>query len=74
MDEFVSGERGRTECDAFGGHAVLTSQVAGDLGLSVQNASTRLKNLVSQGYLMRMEDVADSGGIEFKYCAIKKSD
>lgn len=54
--------------------SVLTSQVAGDLGLSVQNASTRLKNLVSQGYLMRMEDVADSGGIEFKYCAIKKSD
>jgi hypothetical protein len=51
--------------------AVLASQVAGDLNLSVQNASTRLKNLVIQGYLIRSEDVADSGGIEFKYSAIK---
>jgi hypothetical protein len=51
--------------------SVLASQVACDLNLSVQNASTRLKNLVSQGYLLRFEDVADSGGIEFKYSAIK---
>jgi hypothetical protein len=51
--------------------SVLASQVAGDLDLSVQNASTRLKNLVSQGYLLRTEDVADSGGIEFKYSPIK---
>lgn len=51
--------------------SVLTSQVAADLGLSVPNASTRLKNLVSQGYLLRSEDAAASGGIEFKYSAIK---
>jgi len=51
--------------------SVLASQVASDLNLSVQNASTRLKNLVTQGYLLRSEDVADSGGIEFKYSAIK---
>lgn len=51
--------------------SVLASQAANDLNLSVQNASTRLKNLVSQGYLLRSEDVADSGGIEFKYSAIK---
>lgn len=51
--------------------SVLASQVASDLNISVQNASTRLKNLVSQGYLLRSEDVADSGGIEFKYSAIK---
>lgn len=51
--------------------SVLTSQVASELGLSVQNASTRLKNLVSHGYLLRSEDVADTGGIEFKYSAIK---
>lgn len=50
---------------------VLASKVASELGLSVQNASTRLKNLVSQGYLLRSEDVADSGGVEFKYFAIK---
>jgi hypothetical protein len=51
--------------------SVLASQTAADLGLSVQNASTRLKNLVSQGYVLRVEDVADTGGIEFKYQAIK---
>lgn len=51
--------------------SVLASQAAGDLGLSVQNASTRLKNLVALGYIMRVEDVADTGGIEFKYQAIR---
>lgn len=51
--------------------SVLASQAANDLTLSVQNASTRLKNLVLQGFLLRSEDVADSGGIEFKYSAIK---
>lgn len=51
--------------------SVLASQVAGDLGLSVPNASTRLKNLVLQGFIRRNEDVADSGGIEYKYAAIK---
>lgn len=50
---------------------VTTSQVAADLGLSVQNASTRLKSLVLQGYFLRLEEVAESGGIEFKYLAIK---
>lgn len=51
--------------------SVLASQVASDLGLSVPNASTRLKNLVSQGYIRRIEGVADSGGIEYRYSAIK---
>lgn len=51
--------------------SVVTAQVAADLGLSVQNASTRLKNLVQAGYLLRAEEVAESGGIEFKYSAIK---
>ena len=51
--------------------AATTSQVAADLGLFVQNASTRLKNLVLQGYFLRVEEVAESGGIEFKYLAIK---
>ncbi len=51
--------------------SVLASQVASDLGLSVPNASTRLKSLVSHGYILRVEDVADSGGIEYRYSAIK---
>lgn len=51
--------------------AVVASQVANDLGLSVPNASTRLKGLVTQGYIRRTEEVADTGGIEYRYSAIK---
>jgi hypothetical protein len=50
--------------------SVLASEAAADLDLSVPNASTRLKKLVSDGYCLRVEEVAESGGIEFKYCAI----
>lgn len=50
---------------------VTTSKVAFDLNISVHNASTKLKKLVDQGYIMRSEDVAESGGIEFIYHAIK---
>ena len=46
--------------------SVLASQAAADLGLSVPNASTRLKGLVAAGYLLRAEEAAGSGGIEFK--------
>lgn len=51
--------------------SVLASQVASQFGLSVPNASTRLKNLVINAYLRRSEDVADTGGIEYRYSAIK---
>lgn len=51
--------------------SVVTAQVAADLGLSVQNASTRLKGLVAAGYVLRAEEAAESGGIEFKYTAIR---
>lgn len=50
--------------------SVVASQVATELGLSVQNASTRLKGLVAAGYVLRAEEAAESGGIEFKYTAI----
>ncbi|PMS15563.1 DNA-binding protein [Trinickia dabaoshanensis] len=50
---------------------VLASQVASDLGLSVQNASTRLKRLVADGYILRTEDIANTGGIEYRYNAIR---
>jgi hypothetical protein len=52
---------------------VGTSQVAADLGISVPNASTRLKKLVTEGYLVRREDTADSGGVEYTYLSIKRS-
>lgn len=51
--------------------SVVAAQVATDLGLSVQNASTRLKGLVAAGYVLRAEEAAESGGIEFKYTAIR---
>lgn len=50
---------------------VLVSQVASDLGISVPNASTKLKKLFMDGYIMRSEETAESGGIEFNYHAIK---
>ena len=52
---------------------VSTSQAAQDLDISVQNASTRLKKLFSQGYILRTEAVSETGGIEYLYEAIKFS-
>lgn len=51
--------------------SVLTSKVANDLGISIPNASTRLKKLVSDGYVWRTEVAAESGGIEYMYQPIK---
>ncbi len=51
--------------------AVTTSQVAGYFNLSTPNASTRLKKLYNSGYIMRSEEIAESGGKEFVYKAIK---
>lgn len=50
---------------------VSAAQVAKSLDMSVQNASTRLKKLVEQGYIMRSEMVSESGGIEYLYQSIK---
>ncbi|MBN8431563.1 MarR family transcriptional regulator [Microbulbifer salipaludis] len=44
-----------------------TANVAKALGISVQNASTRLKNLTNQGLIMRREVSSPTGGIEFLY-------
>jgi len=50
---------------------VTTSLIASEFDLSAANASTRLKNLFKNGYIMRSEEVAESGGKEFVYKAIK---
>ncbi|MCU4676199.1 winged helix-turn-helix domain-containing protein [Catenovulum sp. 2E275] len=52
---------------------VTTANVAKTLGLSVQNASTRLKKLVSEGVVLREEEAALSGGKEFIYKRLFKS-
>ena len=35
--------------------------------MSIANASTKFKQLWEQGFLLRQESVADSGGVEFVY-------
>ncbi|WP_167146031.1 winged helix-turn-helix transcriptional regulator [Pseudomonas sp. OTU750018] len=50
-----------------------TSDAASALNISVQNASTRLKRLADEGFLLRSEESADSGGKEFVYKVIGKS-
>lgn len=47
--------------------SATTPIIASRLEISVQNASTKLKRLVEQGYLLREEVVAKSGGIEHQY-------
>lgn len=36
-------------------------------GMSIANASTKFKQLWEQGFLLRSESAADSGGVEFLY-------
>lgn len=40
-------------------------------GMSIANASTKFKQLWEQGFLLRREDMADSGGVEFVYYRIE---
>ncbi|MDR6395898.1 DNA-binding protein [Herbaspirillum seropedicae] len=51
--------------------SITAAKVAVELDTSVQNASTRLKKLSEQGYFLRSEVGAESGGKEFIYQAIK---
>lgn len=46
---------------------ITTSQLVSLMNLSVQNASSKLKKLVDEGYILRFEETADTGGIEFVY-------
>ena len=44
---------------------------ANKLNMKLTNASTKLKNLCEHGYLLRREELAASGGVEYKYYRIK---
>lgn len=46
---------------------VSSVQAASNFNLSIQNASAKLKKLVDEGYLLRTEQFADSGGFEYLY-------
>jgi hypothetical protein len=54
-------ERGQTRATEF---AAATPK------MSIANASTKFKQLWEQGFLLRREDVAESGGVEFTYYRI----
>ena len=51
--------------------SVTTASISAAFGISIPNASTRLKKLYSAGYITRTEEAAESGGREFIYYAIK---
>lgn len=51
--------------------AVRATDAAKDLGMKLPNASTKLKQLWDQGFLLRRDEVAESGGVEFTYYRIK---
>lgn len=50
---------------------ITASTASSALNLKLTNASTKLKQLWESGYIMRREDMAPSGGIEFIYYRIK---
>ncbi|HVB74451.1 MAG TPA: hypothetical protein VNE38_12930 [Ktedonobacteraceae bacterium] len=47
-----------------------TSEAATALGLKVPNASNKLKQLWLEGYILRREQSASSGGVEYEYIRI----
>lgn len=50
---------------------VTAAEVSDALDMSVPNASGKLKKLAAQGYIIRSERTAESGGIEFAYRSIR---
>jgi hypothetical protein len=51
--------------------STITSEAAQNLHLKVPNASNKLKQLWQEGYIMRRERTASSGGVEYEYYRIK---
>jgi hypothetical protein len=50
---------------------VRAAEFAAASGTSITNASTKFKQLWDQGFLLRQERNAESGGVEFSYRRIK---
>ena len=50
---------------------VTTSMVADELKINVPNASVRLKKMLDQGLLLGEKQVAETGGLEYHFLAIK---
>lgn len=71
--EISPSNRELLEC-VLSQRSVTAARVAEMLEISVPNASTKLKKLKDQGYILRAEEAAESGGIEYVYLAIGNSD
>lgn len=61
-----SGNRQALEY-AWANGEVRAAEFADVAGVSIANASTKYKQLWEQGFLMRIDSAADSGGVEFLY-------
>lgn len=70
--EISSSTKELLEC-VLSQRSVTAAKVAETLKISVANASTKLKKLKDQGYILRAEETAESGGIEYAYLAIGES-
>jgi hypothetical protein len=69
----VKPSQGNREAMAFalGRPQVRAAEFAQSVpGMSIANASTKYKQLWEQGFLLRRESVADSGGVEYLYSRI----
>jgi len=51
--------------------SATAAEVANALDFQITNSSTKLKQLWEQGFLLRRQEVAESGGVEFRYLSIK---
>lgn len=51
--------------------SVTASEVSNALDFQITNASNKLKQLWEQGFLLRQQEVAESGGVEFRYYVVK---
>lgn len=49
---------------------VRATEFAAEKNLSIANASMKFKQLWEQGFLLRRESTADTGGVEYVYCRI----
>ncbi|MBN1840730.1 MAG: DNA-binding protein [Deltaproteobacteria bacterium] len=50
---------------------LTASAAVKELGIKITNASNKLKQLEVKGFLLRADDIAESGGKEFVYFSIK---
>lgn len=51
--------------------STTATEIVNELGLKLTNASSKLKQLLEQGFVLRSHDTAESGGVEYIYYPIR---